>query len=400
MKSDSMTISVLFGNGVQHPEIQEAVESLPQLKLLDQTCDPERYCRQLDGNARPDVVLVEMDGQSHVPPWLERLPQEMPQTPVLLCSHTLEPEFLIRIMQVGIREFLPMPLTPDDLEAAISRVWQTKKRQSSGDRLLGQVIVVTGHKGGAGATTVAVNLAVAMAELAPEPLALVDLGRPFPDVANFLDLEPSYTILDLCQNLNELDQFFMQRAMQPFGENLFVLHGCPDFREQENIEIESVGKIFSVLRQLYKYTIVDLSHWLDEFFLRVILEADQVLMLIALTVPDLRNLKRLWPALLEDHRERRKIKLVVNRFDRSYGLVLRDVEQVVQQPVFATLSSDYPLMMEVLNRGAPLGVSGPRAKLWRELKALAVQVKLDMPAEMEQAAVSAVAEPKRKFWLF
>ena len=74
MKSDSLTISVLFGTGVQHPEIQEAVESLPQLKLLDQTCDPEDYCRHLNGNARPDVVLVEMDGQSQVPPWLERLP--------------------------------------------------------------------------------------------------------------------------------------------------------------------------------------------------------------------------------------------------------------------------------------------------------------------------------------
>ncbi len=400
MKSDSLTISVLFGTGVEHPEIQEAVESLPQLKLLDQTCDPERYCRQLSGNARPDVVLVEMDGQSHVPPWLERLPQEMPQTPVLLCSHTLEPEFLIRIMQVGIREFLPMPLTPDDLEAAISRVWQTKKRQSSGDRPQGKVIVVTGHKGGAGATTVAVNLAVAMAELAPEPLALVDLGRPFPDVANFLDLEPSYNILDLCQNLNELDQSFILRAMQPFGDNLFVLHGCPDFREQENIEIESLGKIFAVLRQLYQYTIVDLSHWLDEFFLQVILDADLVVMLTGLTVPDLRNLKRLWPALLEDQHERRKIKLVINRFDRSSGLVLRDLEQIVLQKVFATLSSDYSVMVEVLNRGAPLGVSGRRSKLWRDLKALAEQVKLEMPAEMEQDAVCAVAEPKRKFWLF
>jgi len=179
-----------------------------------------------------------------------------------------------------------------------------------------------------------------------------------------------------------------------------VLHGCPDFREQENIEIESLGKIFSVLRQLYKYTIVDLSHWLDEFFLRVTLEADLVLMLTGLNVPDLRNLKRLWPALLEDQRERRKIKLVINRFNRNSGLVLRDLEQVVQQPVFATLCSDYPLMVEALNRGAPLGVSGPRSKLWRDMKALAEQVKLAMPAEMEQAEVSAVAEPKRKFWLF
>ena len=66
-----------------------------------------------------------------------------------------------------------------------------------------------------------------------------------------------------------------------------------------------------------------------------------VLMLTGLTVPDLRNLKRLWPALLEWYQDRRKIKLVVNRFDRGNGLQLKDVEQMVQQPVFATLASDY-----------------------------------------------------------
>ena len=70
------------------------------------------------------------------------------------------------------------------------------------------MLVVTGHKGGSGSTTVAVNLAMALGELIPEGLALVDLGRPFPDVGNFLDLEPSYSILDLMQNMNDLDQVF------------------------------------------------------------------------------------------------------------------------------------------------------------------------------------------------
>lgn len=398
MQSDNLTISVLFGTGVKQPEIQKVLESLPQLKLLEQTCDPQGYVSLHKGNW-PDLVLVEMDGENQIPKWLENLSQDLGKTPILLCSHSREPDFLIKVMQVGIREFLPLPLSRKDVEAAVTRVWISQKRhQLVEGQDKGKVLVITGHKGGAGSTTVAVNLAMALGELIPEGLALVDLGRPFPDVGNFLDQEPSYSILDLMQNMNDLDQVFLQRIMQPYGENLFILHGCSDFREQENIEPEVIGKIFSLLRSHYKYTIVDLSHWLDDFFLQVVMEADMVLLLTGLTVPDLRNLKRLWPALLEWYQDRRKIKLVVNRFDRGNGLQLKDVEQMVQQPVFATLASDYSVMMEALNQGTPLGVAAGRSKLWRDMKGLAQQVVRDLPSGLEQGAVDAA--PKKKFWLF
>jgi pilus assembly protein CpaE len=397
VQSDNLTISVLFGTGTQRPEIKKVLESLPQLKLLDQTCDPQGYCTGPQGSW-PDLLLVEMDGQTAIPQWLENLSQSHPKTPVLLCSHNMEPEFLIRVMQAGIREFLPLPLDRADLEAAVNRVWVTLKRQKAPVQdKRGHVIVVTGHKGGSGSTTVAVNLAVSLAELTTEQMVLVDLGRPFPDVGNFLDLEPTYSILDLARNLSEVDQSFIQRIVQPYGNNLMILHGCADFREQDSIELDALEKIFAILRGLYKYIIVDLSHWMDDFFLRVVMEAEMVLMLTGLTVPDLRNLKRLWPALMEWY-DRRKIKLVVNRYDRSYGLQLRDVEQMIQQPVFATLPSDYFIMMEALNLGSDLGVVAGRSKLWRGMKSLAQQVRRELPGGAEQPAV--VAAPKKRFWLF
>jgi len=344
------------------------------------------------------LVLVEMDGESKIPAWLEKLPQDLALTPVLLCSHNREPEFLIRAMQVGIREFIPLPMNRVDLEAAVNRIWISKRRLVSSESMEGQVIVVTGHKGGSGSTTVAVNLGVALAEMTSSNLALVDLGRPFPDVGNFLDVDPNYSILDLAQNLDDLDQTFLQRIMQPYGPNLYILHGVADFRDQENLELEAIGKIFKLLRSLYRYIIVDLSHWLDEFFLQVVMEADMVLMITGLTVPDLRNLKRMWPALLEWYQERRKIKLVVNRFDRSNGLQLKDLEQMLQQTVFATLPSDYFTMMETLNQGTPLGVSASRCKLWKGMKILAEQVKRELPGPLEQPALEAAT--KKKFWFF
>jgi pilus assembly protein CpaE len=399
--ADDLTVSVLFGTGTIRPEIQELLNSIPQLKLLEQSCDPQKFI-ELYQRVPSDLVLVEMDGEVQVPEWLEALTQTLPHVPVMVCSHSREPDFLIRAMQVGIREFLPLPLAKPEMEAAVARMCVAKKRlQPVDSSQQGHVIVVTGHKGGVGATTLAVNLTVALGELTAERLALVDLGRPFPDVGNFLDQEASYSISDLIHNLSSLDQSFIQRIMQPYGAKISILHGCADFKDQDFLEAESLEKIFAILRSLYRYVVVDLSHWLDDLFLKVIMEADMVLMLTGLTIPDLRNLKRFWPLLLESHQGLRKIKMVVNRHDKGNGLQLRDLEQITQTPVFDSLPSDYITLLEALNQGAPLGISAPRSKLWLKVKQMAVRVKRER--EFVSGGVEELVEekaPKRKFLLF
>jgi pilus assembly protein CpaE len=394
---DQLTISVLFGTGVQRPEISAVLDKLPQLKLLGQATDPQKFIGQ-HKNGLPDVVLVEMNGESRVPEWLENLPQEMPHTQVLVCSYNREPDFLIRAMQVGIREFLPLPLTQSDLEGALNRVRMSQKQLVPLDNQQGKIIVVTGHKGGAGSTMVAVNLAQALAESITGQVALIDLGRPFPDVATFLDQESNYSIVDLIQNIATLDSSFIQRIMQPYGPRMSILHGASDFKEQDSIDLESLERIFAILRGMYDFVVIDLSHWLDELFLRVLTESDMVLIMTGLTVPDLRNLKKLWPHTMEWHQDKRKIKIVVNRYDSSSDLQLRDLENILQHPAYATLTSDYKALMQCLNQGSSLTGAAPRSKLWRDLKELASRILQEIGDEARQG--DGIAAPKKKFWLF
>jgi len=393
---DQLTISVLFGTGVQRPEIRAVLDMFPQLRVLVTNTDPQSFVSQ-HRDVSPDVVLVEMNGEGQVPEWLEKLPQELPHAQVLLCSGNREPDFLIRAIQMGIREFLPMPLTQADLEGALSRVGIAKKRLKPVDNHQGRIIVVTGHKGGVGSTTIAVNLAEALGESTTEKIALVDLGRPFPDMGTFLDQESNYSIVDLIENIATLDQSFIQRIMQPYGAKLSVLHGAADFKEQDSIDLESLERVFSILRSMYNYIVVDLSHWLDELFLRVLTEADMVVMLTGLTIPDLRNLKKLWPYMMEWHQDKRKIKIVVNRYDNSSGLQLRDLEHILQHPAFATLPNDYQALMQCLNQGSTLMTAGPRSKLWRGVKDLAAQVLNEIGYDEQEAEGAA---PRKKFWLF
>jgi pilus assembly protein CpaE len=394
---DQLTISVLFGNGVERPEIKDTLDKLPQLKVLGQTSDPQSFISQYK-NMALDVALVEMNGDSQIPNWLETLPQELPHTHVLLCSYNREPDFLIRAMQVGVREFLPLPLSKPDLEAALNRVCMTRKRTQTVSDRQGRIIAVTSHKGGAGSTMLAINLAEALGEATSERIALLDLGRPFPDVGNFLDQESDYSIVDLVHNVNTLDQSFIQRIMQPYGARLSILHGTSDFREQDSLELESLGQIFTIMRHMYQYIVVDLSHWLDELFLKVLTDADMVLMLTALTIPDLRNLKKLWPYILEWHQERRKIRIVVNRYDNSSGLQLRDLENLLQHPVFATLPHDYAALMQCLNQGTPLITTVPRSRLWRSIKEMVPKVEEELGDHELEATGDAAT--KKRFWIF
>ncbi len=156
----------------------------------------------------------------------------------------------------------------------------------------------------------------------------------------------------------------MAKTIQPYEKNLDILHGIADFKDQDNINLEGLQKVFGILRGHYRWIIVDLGHWLDELFFRVVQEADLVLMLTELNVPDLRNLGQLWPLLRNWIPVQEKVQLVINRYDRTSGLSLGNLTQVLKQKAYFTLPSDYQNVSEAINRGVPLADMAGKSRLW------------------------------------
>jgi len=195
MLTEVLNVSVLYGNGSPNPIIPEILGEIPKIKLLGQAQGPDELQSQSYG-VPSDCILVYLDGDQNLPDWLQELTASQPQTAVMLASARMDTEFLLRAMQSGVREILPLPLSRTDLEAAFDRIRSVKRRVSDPTTGKGKILVVTGHKGGIGATTVAVNLALALADMQPRRMILVDLGRPFPDVGNFLDQEAPYNLFD------------------------------------------------------------------------------------------------------------------------------------------------------------------------------------------------------------
>ncbi len=369
MNHDYLEIALLCETSVEIPGIIKILGSIPNVKISSQTSNTQEFTVQIQASP-PDVVLVDIRGENKIPLWLEQLIQRLPQTPILVCSENREADFIIQAMQMGIRELLPLPLSKTDLEAALNRVQLTQKQlQQRGGKKTGKILVVTGHKGGVGCTTVAINLAVALSELDAERVALIDLGRPFPDVGNFLNQKRDHSFADLIDNSSNLDRTFVQSIMYPYDNKLAILYGIPGLINQEGME-EILDRIFPILRDMYKYIVIDLGHWLDVLFLQVCAEADMVLMLTQFTIPDIKNLEILLPMLLDFRLDRRKIKIIVNRHIRHHVVQLGDLDHIIKHPVFHTLPSDYFSLMKAIDLGTILANVAPRSKLLSSIKKL------------------------------
>jgi pilus assembly protein CpaE len=394
MTMGTLNVSVLFGTGIAYPRLAMMLETLDVMQVPSEATDPMDFLADQKA-MEADAIMVFLNGEPTPPAWLGKLTQVRPQTTVLLCAESREQEYLIRAMQLGVREFLPLPLVRSDLEAALERVRVTKKTTAVRPAKPGKMVVVMGNKGGVGTTTVALNLAEMMGQLLSERVALVDLGRPFPDIANFLDQEVLFNISNIMGNTAESDQTYFQKVMQPYGKNLSILHGIPDFKKQYSMSLDGLDRTFALLRNSYKWIVVDLGHMIDEVYLKVFSEADLVLLLTGVSVADLRNTKKLLQLLRETDPSLERINFVVSRYEKGCDLGLAELEKLIHKPVFSTLPTDYHCTQEASNQAETLANAAPKSKLFAGVKVMAKKL-----SEQDQGNDAANNGKRRRFWLF
>jgi len=368
-----LDVAVLYGTGSPKPEFRKAFSDLPGLNPLIEASDPNTFLSQVQEES-PDLVLVDLDGASAVPDWLERVIVQMPQTKVLVCGTSRDPDFLLRLMKLRIGGFLPLPLNWEELGAVLEEVKAARnKRHESGSS---QILAVTGTKGGVGITSFAVNLAVALAEIAPEEVILLDLARPFPHVGQFLDLSSKHTIKDLMDSAHSLDPMFVKKIVSHHKSELDVLLNEPDYNlaSPKIVDFNSLSKILATLRATYSWVLVDLGSWLDLYYLRILQEADQILLVTELTVPNLQNAKIIKSLFQEWGLEDHKLRILVNHYAKHYALGLNNLESIFEKPALYTFPHQYYPIVEAINQGEPLWESAPKSKLWQRLKELAAEL--------------------------
>jgi pilus assembly protein CpaE len=299
----------------------------------------------------PDVLLVDIPGDNPVPAMraIELLHQELPECAIFAIGSLNQPQVIVSAMRAGAREYIERPTTTTDLLEAFVRLTTAQRRiHKEGPR--GKVFTVVNAKGGSGATTVAVNLALAL-QAAHGKTALVDLA-PLGHSALHLNLKPLFTLADATRNLHRMDSSLLESFMTRHPGGLQLLAGTNAPAQIEPSTTEFV-RLFDMLDAHYRYVVVDNSSRLDAAS-RLVANLSECVLLVACTdVASLWSAARVQQYLGETgHRER--VRLVLNRFRKVPGFSEADAENAAGVKLLWRIPNQYFAISSAIDRGTPV----------------------------------------------
>ncbi|MFZ0860534.1 MAG: cellulose synthase operon protein YhjQ/BcsQ [Candidatus Sulfotelmatobacter sp.] len=301
--------------------------------------------------ANPDVTLVDIpaDNPTLALRAIELLHQEMPDAAIFAIGNLNQPQIIVNAMRAGAREFIERPTTTTDLLEAFVRLTSAQRRGRQ-EGIRGKVFSVINAKGGNGATTVAVNLALAL-QAAYGQTALVDLA-PLGHAALHMNLKPVFNVADANRNLHRMDASLLESFMTRHSGGLQLLAGTNMPAAVDPSTAEFV-RLFDMLVTHFRYVVVDASSRFDAVS-RLIASLSETVLLVACS-----DVASLWSAArvqqyLGETGSRDRVRLVLNRFRKVPGFSEADAEAAVGAKLLWRIPNQYFAVSGAIDRGTPV----------------------------------------------
>ncbi|SCB50210.1 pilus assembly protein CpaE [Bradyrhizobium shewense] len=308
--------------------------------------------RMLETDTDLFALVVDISGIDDPFTELERLAGVCPpDVRVAVIGDNREITFYRELLELGLTEYLPRPLTRDLVLDKLRPKLLGDVAANQIDRG-GHVVSICGAQGGAGATSIAINLALQLAETTKAKVALLDLHLQGGEAAVMLGVRPGPGLRIALENPTRADTLFLERAAIEVNERVCLVSADEDLDAQLEITEAGVRHVLGLLRQRFNYIVVDVPVPFPPSIYPVIALSRHVMVLLESEVTGLRNAHALRTAVINIAGKDRVFTLL-NRAGRPGGLPRAAVVKALGAEPDIVVPDLGKGMTEALNLGIP-----------------------------------------------
>ncbi len=349
--------------------IRGLLEAQARVKLLEVVSDGSRVVNAIT-EMRPDIVLVDalLQGRVKGPKVVQQIREARLGVPVIVLT---VPQNAVEVSaDLGIDGVLTMPFSGFDLLSRISQVRKEhEQRQATGTSRL---MTVFAPKGGVGKTTIALNLAVALA-LQAQRTVLIDGSLQFGDLRSLLKVPvDAPSILDLpTDRIAESD---LGDVLWRDPSGIDILLAPPRIEMAEMLSARDLEKILSLLRRVYDCIVIDMSCQLSDINLAFLDASDTIVEIVTYDSTTIHSTMAVADTFRAIGYPASKVRYLINRSDSQGGITAADLARALGRVPEHSVVSDGKLVVQSNNEGVPFVLASPTAPISVDISRTATEL--------------------------
>jgi len=335
---------------------------------------------QLDGLSPADWDLVIIDADAWEAPALagavKALGAAKAPPPMLLVGASLPAGLVRNVMRLEHADILEAPFSPEQLTAALQGLLAglaAAAAQPAAPAGASRCWAVTGAVGGSGATTIAVEIASALADRNSGRVCLIDLNFADGAAAAYLGATPTMRLSEFGSAAERIDQAMLQAFTSSISDRLDLLAHPREPGAFDGASREAVLRVLEIACETYEWVILDMPRHRRAWTLEALAGSDEVLVISELTVPALLAARALSDEIEDALGAGHKPHIVLNRLaSRMFGPApsMTEAERALQRKAVAGISSDWEAAAASANLGGPIAQHRPKSKIVKDVQAL------------------------------
>jgi pilus assembly protein CpaE len=350
---DKIPFAVLSTEEPARAAIAQGMVASGAIRVVADASRPEDLEPMLQSNARLGIYLDLSSDAEQALDWVETLGDAPPP---LLAGGPAEPQVILRAMRAGALGFFPGHQFDGELERITARLQSQAAAEAPAQA--GRAVAVLGAKGGVGSTTVACEIAAALARSGGRT-AILDAKTSFGDVALHFDVSPTYTLADVAEHADDLDASFLATVAHLHeGSGVHVVAAPSDPEDAEGIGVAQVERAIELLQSEFDWVVVDLPRITDEISLQILDRVDQTVLVTTTEVTSVARAQQHCKILEQLGHGEGKVHIVANRASRPSIIGEEDPFALVGLGADAHIPDDPNAFSASIETGSPVSADG------------------------------------------